>query len=67
MYDHLIIGAGVAGLSLAYRIARCGKTLVLEGEAQPGYHSSGRSAAMFMETYGTPVIRALTRASRPFF
>lgn len=67
MYDHLIIGAGVAGLSLAYRIAHRGKTLVLEGEAQPGYHSSGRSAAMFMETYGTPVIRALTRASRPFF
>ena len=41
--------------------------LVLEREAQPGYHSTGRSAALFMETYGTPAIRALTRASRAFY
>ena len=67
MYDYLIIGAGIAGLSLAYRIAPRSKTVIIEGESQPGYHSSGRSAAMFMETYGTPTIRALTRASRSFF
>jgi D-arginine dehydrogenase len=41
--------------------------LVLEREPQPGYHSTGRSAAMFIETYGTPTIRALTRASRAFY
>jgi len=41
--------------------------LVLEREPQPGYHSTGRSAAMFIETYGTPAIRALTRASRAFY
>src|SRR4029079_19159026 len=41
--------------------------LVLEREAQPGYHSTGRSAALFMESYGTPQVRALTIASRPFF
>ena len=35
-------------------------------EAQPGYHSTGRSAALFMESYGTPQVRALTMASRAF-
>jgi len=67
VYDYLIIGAGMAGASLAYRLKNRGSTLVVERETQAGYHSSGRSAAMFMETYGTPTIRALTRASRPFF
>jgi D-arginine dehydrogenase len=39
----------------------------LERESQPGYHATGRSAALFMESYGTPQVRALTRASRAFF
>ena len=65
--DIVILGAGIAGVSLAYRIGRQARVLVLETESQPGYHSSGRSAAMFMETYGTPTIQALTRASRSFF
>lgn len=67
MVDYLIIGAGMAGASLAYRIGSRAKILVIDMESQPGYHSSGRSAAMFMETYGTATIRALTRASRAFF
>ena len=41
--------------------------LLLERESQPGYHSTGRSAAMFMESYGPPAVRALTRASRGFY
>ncbi len=41
--------------------------IVLEREAQPGYHSTGRSAALFAESYGTPQVRALTMASRAFF
>jgi D-arginine dehydrogenase len=40
---------------------------MLERESQPGYHSTGRSAAQFIATYGTPQVRALTRASEPFF
>src|SRR5690606_16781312 len=40
--------------------------VVLERESQPGYHTTGRSAALFLETYGTPAIRAMTRASRAF-
>lgn len=66
--DVLIIGAGVAGASVAWHLARDGmQVVVLEREAQAGVHSSGRSAAMFMESYGPPGIRALTRASRPFY
>src|SRR5512141_679760 len=69
IFDHAIVGAGIAGASLAYRLSRagCGRVVVLEREAQPGYHATGRSAAMFMETYGTPTIQALTRASRAFY
>ena len=67
IYDTLIIGAGIAGASVGYRLAGQRKVLLLEREAQPGYHSTGRSAAMFMEAYGTPQIQALTRASRAFY
>ena len=66
--DVLIIGAGIAGASLAWRLSRAGRSvLLLEREAQPGTHSTGRSAAMFMESYGPPGVRALTRASRAFY
>lgn len=64
--DFLIIGAGIAGASLASELAPHAAVAVLEQEPQPGYHSTGRSAALFSETYGTPTTRALTRASRPF-
>ena len=62
--DVLIIGAGIAGATLAWRLSRAGRSvLLLEREAQPGTHSTGRSAAMFMESYGPPGVRALTRAT----
>ena len=66
-FDLVIVGAGIAGASLAYRVANRRSVLLLEREAQPGYHSTGRSAAMFMESYGPPAVRALTRASRAFY
>lgn len=65
-YDFVIVGAGIAGASVAAELALRGRTLVLEREVQPGYHTTGRSAAVFAESYGPPVIRALTRASRAF-
>lgn len=62
-----IVGAGIAGAALAYRLAGSRSVVLLEAEAQPGYHTTGRSAAMFMESYGPPAVRALTRASRAFY
>ncbi len=65
--DFAIIGAGIAGASIGWQLASAGSVLLLERESQPGYHTTGRSAALFMETYGTPNIQALTRASRAFY
>ncbi|WP_088280416.1 FAD-binding oxidoreductase [Ideonella sp. A 288] len=67
IHDIAIVGAGIAGAALAWHLAPQAGVLLLEREAQPGLHSTGRSAAMFMETYGTPQARALTRASRAFY
>ncbi len=65
--DFVVIGAGIAGASLAYELASHGRVIVLEIESQPGYHSTGRSAALFSEIYGNETVRALSRASREFF
>lgn len=67
IHDFAVIGAGIAGASVAARLAAHAKVILLEMEAQPGYHTTGRSAALFTETYGPPPIRALTRASSSFF
>lgn len=65
--DFLVIGAGMAGASVAYHLAEHGRVFVLEQEPQPGYHSTGRSAALYSETYGNEAIRALTSGSGPFY
>ena len=65
--DVAIVGAGIAGASAAYFLAPQASVLLLEREAQPGYHTTGRSAALFSEAYGNATVRALTRASRLFF
>lgn len=64
--DFLVVGAGIAGASVAYFLAPHGRVVILERESHPGYHSTGRSVALFSETYGTPQVRALSKASRPF-
>lgn len=64
--DFVIVGGGIAGASVGYWLAPHGQVVLLERESQPGYHSTGRSAALFMESYGTPQVRALTLASRAF-
>lgn len=65
--DFIVIGGGIAGASVAYWLAPHGRVTLLERESQPGYHTTGRSAAAFIESYGTPQVRALTLASRAFF
>jgi D-arginine dehydrogenase len=67
VYRFAIIGAGIAGTSLGYWLSQHASVLVLERESLPGYHTTGRSAAMFIETYGPPLVRALTIGSRPFY
>jgi D-arginine dehydrogenase len=64
-YDVAIVGAGIAGASLAAEIAPHARVLLLEGEERPGYHATGRSAAFWSETYGGPDIQPLTTASGP--
>lgn len=66
-FDAAIIGAGIAGASIGHALAPHARVLLLEREAMPGMHSTGRSAAMFMASYGPPQVRALTRASRAFY
>lgn len=64
--DVIILGAGMAGASLAAELAPHRRVVLMETEDQPGRHATGRSAAMFFENYGNATVRALTRASRAF-
>ena len=65
--DCVVIGGGIAGASVAASLAPEMEVIILEAEAQAGYHSTGRSAALYSALYGNACVRALTRASRPFF
>ncbi|MGB1162020.1 MAG: NAD(P)/FAD-dependent oxidoreductase [Alphaproteobacteria bacterium] len=64
--DVIVVGAGIAGASVADALAQECDVVVLEREPQPGYHTTGRSAALFAPVYGPAPIRALTRASAAF-
>jgi D-arginine dehydrogenase len=65
--DVMIVGAGIAGASAGYFLAASHRVALLEREDHPGYHATGRSAALFTETYGNASVRALTRGARAFF
>lgn len=66
-FDFAIVGAGMAGASLAAGLAAHGRVLLIEAEDRPGYHATGRSAAFWTESYGGPLVQPLTTASRAFF
>lgn len=61
--DIVIIGAGMAGASIAAEIGANANVVLIESESQPGYHATGRSAAFWSETYGGPAVQPLTTAS----
>jgi D-arginine dehydrogenase len=65
-YDVVVIGGGIAGAAAAANIAVSKSVVVIERESQPGYHATGRSAALFSETYGNDVVRKLSVAGRHF-
>ena len=64
--DVVVIGAGIAGASAAWHLAEHAAVAILEQEDQPGTHATGRSAALFTETFGPPPVRALVSAGRAF-
>jgi D-arginine dehydrogenase len=64
--DVIVVGAGIAGASAAAFMVGAAKVVMLEAESQPGYHTTGRSAATFIENYGAPSVRMMTRASAAF-
>ena len=65
-FDFIVIGGGMAGAAAAAHLSRRGRVALLERETQAGYHSTGRSAALFSTIYGNATVRALTRASQAF-
>ncbi len=67
IFDIAVIGGGMAGASVAAELAPHARVVLIERESQPGYHTTGRSAAIAVPTYGPAPIRALTRASDAFF
>ena len=66
-FDYIVVGGGMAGASAAYELAELGKVLLIEREDRCGYHSTGRSAALYVETYGNSTIRGLTTAGKAFY
>lgn len=66
-FDFAVIGAGIAGVSAAFHLAPKARVVILEREHVAAYHTTGRSAALHSETYGSAEIRAITVASGRFY
>ncbi len=65
--DVTVIGAGIAGSSAAAALAADRRIALIEAEEAAGYHTTGRSAALWVQNYGPPDVRMLSALSRPFF
>lgn len=66
-YDVLVVGGGIAGASIAYELAADRSVCLLEAESTLASHTTGRSAATFIESLGSSQIRGLTKSSRAFY
>jgi D-arginine dehydrogenase len=65
--DFLVVGSGIAGASAAAMLSAEASVTLVERESAHGYHTTGRSAALYAASYGGAPVRALTRASRAFY
>ena len=65
-FEVIIVGGGIAGASLGAEIGAKRRTLIIEAEEHCGYHSTGRSAAFYLESYGGPDVAGLSKASHDF-
>lgn len=65
-FDVIVVGGGIAGVSIGYELSADRTVCLLERESTLAFHTTGRSAALFLETYGNGPIRALTSSSRDF-
>ena len=65
-FDAVVIGAGIVGATVAAHLAADRRVALVEAEDVAGYHTTGRSAAIWLQNYGPPDAQALTRASRDF-
>ena len=66
-FDVIVIGAGIAGATVSAHLAPDHRVALIEAEEAAGYHTTGRSAAIWILNYGPPDVRVLTGASRAFF
>src|ERR1700722_13362947 len=66
-YEIAVIGAGMAGATAAASLSADRRVALIEAEDAAGYHTTGRSAAMWIQNYGPPDVRMLTRLSRSFY
>ena len=67
IFDVVIIGSGIAGITIGAELSKDISVCILEKEKVTSFHSTGRSFAFFLESYGNEVIRKLTTASKDFF
>ena len=67
LIDFLVVGAGISGAAAAYELAAHGRVLLVEAEGTPGFHSTGRSAALYTPNFGAPVVRRLNVDSHDFY
>ncbi|MCW3474260.1 NAD(P)/FAD-dependent oxidoreductase [Limobrevibacterium gyesilva] len=66
-FDIVVIGAGIAGATAAAHLAENHRVALIEAEEAAGYHTTGRSAALWIQNYGPPDVRAMSALSRSFF
>ncbi|MFO6448324.1 NAD(P)/FAD-dependent oxidoreductase [Erythrobacter sp. NE805] len=61
--DVIVVGAGMAGATVAAELVGAASVLLIEAETRPGHHATGRSAALYAPGYGGGPVRTLTLAS----